>query len=62
MLAGGGTKVAGNASDHPTLHTVVVVVGFAVCVALMIFIARIAAQALTDAETELTPYTPGLAT
>jgi uncharacterized membrane protein YdjX (TVP38/TMEM64 family) len=52
------TKVAGNASEHSTLHTVVVVIGFAVCIAMMILIARIATKAL--AEAEATPYTPAL--
>jgi uncharacterized membrane protein YdjX (TVP38/TMEM64 family) len=42
------TKVAGHASDHSTLYTVVVIAGFAICVVLMIFIARIATKALAD--------------
>jgi uncharacterized membrane protein YdjX (TVP38/TMEM64 family) len=46
------TKVAGNVSEHSTLHTVVTVVGFVVCIALMIFITRMAAKALADAKNE----------
>lgn len=47
-------KVAGNANEHSALHTAVVVIGFAFCVLLMIFIARLATRALADAETEST--------
>ena len=51
-LASHVTKVAGKASEHSTLHTVVTVVGFVVCIVLMIAITRIATQALADAEGE----------
>ena len=58
------TKVdAGNASDHSTLQTVVGRRRLCrLCVAVMFFIARIAAKALSDAETESTPHAAGLAT
>jgi uncharacterized membrane protein YdjX (TVP38/TMEM64 family) len=59
-IASHATKMAGNASEHSTLHTVVVVVGFAVCIALVIFITRIATKAL--AEAEATSDTPALNT
>ena len=51
-LASHVTKVAGKASEHSTLHTVVTIVGFVVCIVLMISITRIATQALADAEGE----------
>jgi uncharacterized membrane protein YdjX (TVP38/TMEM64 family) len=51
-LASHVTKVAGNASEHSTLHTVVTVVGLVVCIVLMISITRFAAKALADAEGE----------
>lgn len=44
------TKVAGNASEHSTLHTVVTVAGFVVCVVLMIAITRVATNALAEGE------------
>ena len=51
------TKVAGNVSEHSTLHTVVTVVGFVVCIVLMISITRVATKALADAD-ESTADTP----
>jgi len=52
------TKVAGNVSEHSTLHTVVTVVGFVVCIVLMIFISRMVAKALADAGNEPAAGTP----
>ena len=51
-LASHVTKAAGKAGEHSTLHTVVTVVGFVVCIVLMIAITRISTQALADAEGE----------
>ncbi len=48
------TKVAGNAGEYSTIHTVVTVVGFVVCIVLMIFVTRVATKALADAQSELT--------
>lgn len=44
------TKVAGKASEHSTLQTVVTVVGLLVCVAVMVAITRVATKAIADAE------------
>ena len=44
------SKVAGNASDESELHTIVTVVGFALCIVLILFIARFASRALDDVE------------
>jgi uncharacterized membrane protein YdjX (TVP38/TMEM64 family) len=44
------TKVAGRVGEHSTAHTVVTIVGFVVCIVLIVFISRIAARALADAE------------
>lgn len=52
------TKVAGKVSEHSTLHTVVTVAGFVVCVLLMIVIGRIATKALADVEAESAADTP----
>ena len=46
------TKVAGKASEHSTLQTVVTVVGLFICVIVMVAITRVAAKAIADAETE----------
>ncbi len=51
-LASDVTKVAGNVSDHSRLHTVVTVVGFIVCIVLIILISRVASRALADVESE----------
>lgn len=51
-LASHLTKVAGNASEHSTLHTVVTIVGFVLSIIVLISITRIAAKALADAEIE----------
>ena len=47
------TKVAGKASEHSTLHTVVTVVGLLVCVVVMVLITRIATRAIAAAESGL---------
>lgn len=49
------TKVAGNASEHSPLQTTITIVGFVVCVVLVISITRVATKALADAELESTP-------
>jgi uncharacterized membrane protein YdjX (TVP38/TMEM64 family) len=49
-LASHVTTVAGNASEHSTLHTVMTVIGFVVCIVLMIYISRVASRAITEAE------------
>jgi membrane protein DedA with SNARE-associated domain len=49
-LANHVTTVAGNVSEHSTLHTIVTVVGFVVCIVLMIYIARVASRAIAEAE------------
>jgi len=49
-LANHVTTVAGNVNEHSTLHTVVTVVGFVVCVVLMIYIARVASRAIAETE------------
>ena len=46
------TKLAGNVREHSTLHTVVTVVGFVVCIVLLILISRIAREQLADAGCE----------
>ena len=46
------TKVAGNASEHSTLHTVATVVGLVVCIVVTICITRIATKAIADAESD----------
>jgi uncharacterized membrane protein YdjX (TVP38/TMEM64 family) len=51
------SKVAGHASEHSQMHTIVTLVGFALCVVLMVFIARIATRALAEAEGDSTPET-----
>jgi uncharacterized membrane protein YdjX (TVP38/TMEM64 family) len=43
-------KVAGNASEHSTLHTVMTISGLVVCVLLMMYVTGIARKALADAE------------
>jgi uncharacterized membrane protein YdjX (TVP38/TMEM64 family) len=47
-LASHVTTIAGNANEHSTLHTVVTVIGFVVCVVLMIYIARVASRAIAE--------------
>jgi len=49
-LANHVTTVAGNISEQSTLHTIVTVVGFVVCIVLMIYIARVASRAIAEAE------------
>jgi uncharacterized membrane protein YdjX (TVP38/TMEM64 family) len=51
-LASHVTKVAGNVSEHSTLRTVVTIVGFVFCIALMIFISRVASKAIAEADGE----------
>lgn len=46
------TKVAGKASDHSTLHTIVTIAGLVVCIAVMIGITRIATKAIANAEND----------
>ena len=46
------TKVAGNASEQSTMHTVATIVGLVVCVVISIAITRIATKAISDAEIE----------
>ena len=46
------TKVAGNASEHSTLHTVMTVGGLVVCIVVMVAITRIATKAIADAESD----------
>ncbi|TWU43795.1 TVP38/TMEM64 family inner membrane protein YdjZ [Novipirellula aureliae] len=53
-LASHVTKVAGNVSEHSSLHTIVTVVGFVFCILLMVFISRIASKAIAEAESEST--------
>jgi uncharacterized membrane protein YdjX (TVP38/TMEM64 family) len=53
-LASHVTTVAGDASEHSTLHTVVTVIGFVVCVVLMIYIARVASRAIAEARDDST--------
>lgn len=48
-LANHVTTVAGNVSEHSGLHTIVTVVGFVVCIVLMIYIARVASRAIAEA-------------
>ena len=43
-------KVAGNVSEHSTLHTVLTISGLVVCVMLMMYVTGIARKALADAE------------
>ena len=43
-------KVAGNVSEHSTLHTVMTISGLVVCVLLMMYVTGIARKALADAE------------
>ena len=49
-LASHITTVAGNASEHSTLHTFMTIIGFVVCIVLMIYISRVASRAITEAE------------
>jgi uncharacterized membrane protein YdjX (TVP38/TMEM64 family) len=49
-LASHVTTVAGNAGEHSTLHTIVTVVGFVLCIVLMIYITRVASRAIAAAE------------
>jgi hypothetical protein len=42
--------VAGNVSEHSTLHTVLTISGLVVCVMLMMYVTSIARIALADAE------------
>lgn len=49
-LANHVTTVAGNVSEHSTLHTVMTVVGFVVSIVLMIYITRVASRAIAEAE------------
>jgi uncharacterized membrane protein YdjX (TVP38/TMEM64 family) len=51
-LASHVTKVAGNFSEHSSLHTVVTVLGLVICITLMISIMRVATKALADVEGE----------
>lgn len=51
-LASHLSKVAGNASEHSALHTVVTIVGFVLSIIVLISITRMAAKALADAEIE----------
>jgi uncharacterized membrane protein YdjX (TVP38/TMEM64 family) len=51
-LASHVTKVAGNVSEHSSLHTVVIVLGLVICITLMISITRVATKALADVEGE----------
>lgn len=51
-LASHVTKVAGDESDHSTLHTIVTISGFLVCIVLIILISRVASKALADVEGE----------
>jgi uncharacterized membrane protein YdjX (TVP38/TMEM64 family) len=51
-LANHVTTVAGGASEHSTLHTIVTVVGFVVSIVLMIYITRIASRAIAEAEAD----------
>ncbi len=46
------TKVAANVSEHSTLRTVVTVVGFVVCIVLVVFISRIASKAIAQENDE----------
>lgn len=46
------TKVAGKASEHSTMQTVVTVVGLLVCVAVMIAITRVATKAIAETDSE----------
>ena len=49
------TKFAGNVREHSTLHTVVTVAGFVVCIVLMVVVSRIVSKALADAGCEPEP-------
>jgi uncharacterized membrane protein YdjX (TVP38/TMEM64 family) len=49
-LASHVTQVAGNVSEHSTLHTVMTVIGFVVCIVLIVLISRMAAHALAETE------------
>ncbi len=44
------TKAVGNVSEHSTLQTVVAILAFTVCVALMIYISRVASRAIAEAD------------
>ena len=52
-LASHLTKVAGNVSSHSTMHTVVIVAGFVVCIVLMVFVARAVTKALVEVDGDL---------
>jgi uncharacterized membrane protein YdjX (TVP38/TMEM64 family) len=57
-LASHVTTVAGNVNEHSTLHTVVTVIGFVVCVVLMIYIARVASRAIAETRDDSTTDRP----
>jgi uncharacterized membrane protein YdjX (TVP38/TMEM64 family) len=57
-LASHVTTVAGNVNEHSTLHTVVTVIGFVVCVVLMIYIARVASRAIAETRDDSTTDGP----
>jgi len=61
-LASHVTTVAGNVNEHSTLHTVVTVIGFVVCVVLMIYIARVASRAIAETEDDSTTDRPNEST
>ena len=49
-VASHATKVAGNASEHSTTHTILTIVGFVIAILVMIGIGRVAAKAIREAE------------
>ena len=51
------TKVAGNSSEHSTLHTVATVVGLIVCIVILVYITRIATSVIAKAQGELSEKT-----
>jgi uncharacterized membrane protein YdjX (TVP38/TMEM64 family) len=46
-------KVSGQVGEHSTLHTVVTIGGLVVCVAVLVYVTRLARKALRDAERDL---------
>ena len=57
-VASHATKVAGDASEHSTTHTVLTFVGFLVAILVMIGIGRVAKKAIHEAEKESSESTP----
>ncbi|QDU46059.1 TVP38/TMEM64 family inner membrane protein YdjZ [Symmachiella dynata] len=52
-VAGHAAKIAGNVSSHSRLHQFVLFAGLAVCIVLIIYVTRMARQALAEADPAL---------